>query len=139
MEYQIVSKYNTGDLYNLINNLIKNGWEPIGGITVIQFRNELVFYQAMIRKEKKKRKSITFKPPTFDEVFTYCNQRKNSVNPKQWTNHYTAKNWMIGKNKMKDWKAAVRTWENSGLNNGKEPPLSEDIGSQLENQKLPPL
>jgi len=52
-------------------------------------------------------------PPTLDEVKAYCQERKNQVDPEQWFDFYTAKNWYIGKNKMKDWKAAVRTWERS--------------------------
>lgn len=54
-----------------------------------------------------------FTPPTLEEVAAYCQERNNGVDPEKWTNHYAAKGWMIGKNKMKDWKAAVRTWERS--------------------------
>ena len=50
-------------------------------------------------------------PPTIKEVTEYCNERNNGVNVNKWHSHYEAKGWMIGKNKMKDWKAAVRTWE----------------------------
>ena len=64
------------------------------------------------KKETKKR----FIPPTFEEVLSYCNERGNNVDPQKWIDHYTSKGWMIGKNKMKDWKAAVRTWENNQLN-----------------------
>lgn len=53
-----------------------------------------------------------FTPPTIEEVAAYCQERKNGVSPEAFINHYTSKGWMIGKNKMKDWKAAVRTWEN---------------------------
>jgi len=52
-----------------------------------------------------------FAPPTLPEVEAYCAERKNSVDPERFINFYTAKGWMVGKNKMKDWKAAVRTWE----------------------------
>ncbi len=52
-----------------------------------------------------------FIPPLIDEIKDYCNSRKNSVDPQKWHDWYSAKGWMIGKNKMKDWKAAVRTWE----------------------------
>lgn len=52
-----------------------------------------------------------FKPPTVEEVKEYCLERNNDVDSERWINHYTAKGWMIGKNKMKDWKSAVRTWE----------------------------
>lgn len=52
-----------------------------------------------------------FTPPTFEEVEAYCKKRDRGVNPSRWYDFYTAKDWMIGRNKMKDWKAAVRTWE----------------------------
>lgn len=67
-------------------------------------------------KEKYKEKG-TFVPPTLDQITKYCKERKNSVDPQRWLDHYTANGWMIGKNKMKDWKAAVRTWEQRGDNN----------------------
>jgi hypothetical protein len=53
----------------------------------------------------------SFPQPSLDDVSKYCQERKNSVDPQMFIDFYTAKNWMIGKNKMKDWKAAVRTWE----------------------------
>lgn len=52
-----------------------------------------------------------FKPPTVEEVRAYCQERKNSINPEAFVAHYTSNGWMVGKNKMKDWKAAVRSWE----------------------------
>ena len=52
-----------------------------------------------------------FTPPSVEEVKAYCNERKNSVDPESFVDFYSSKGWMIGKNKMKDWKAAVRTWE----------------------------
>jgi hypothetical protein len=60
---------------------------------------------------KKSNRGKKFIPPTIEEVTAYCLERKNGVNPKKWWNHYKAKGWMIGKNKMKDWRAAVVTWE----------------------------
>jgi uncharacterized protein YdaU (DUF1376 family) len=65
-------------------------------------------------KEIKEKESITlsaFSAPTTDQVIDYCNERKNGVDPIRFVDFYTAKGWMVGKNKMKDWKAAVRTWE----------------------------
>lgn len=56
-------------------------------------------------------KSKRFTPPTLTEVTDYCNERHNKVSPQQFIDFYESKGWMIGKNKMKDWKAAVRTWE----------------------------
>ena len=52
-----------------------------------------------------------FIPPTLEEVAAYCRERGNNVDPQEFIDFYESKGWMIGKNKMKDWKAAVRTWE----------------------------
>jgi len=49
--------------------------------------------------------------PTIEEVIAYCKERNKGVDPNKWHNFYTAKGWFIGKNKMKDWRAAVRSWE----------------------------
>ena len=62
-------------------------------------------------KENTKRK--VFSTPTLDDVRAYCLERNNKVDPQQFVDFYESKGWMIGKNKMKDWKAAVRTWERS--------------------------
>jgi hypothetical protein len=59
------------------------------------------------------KKSTRFIPPTLDEVAAYCKERKNRVDAGRFVDFYTAKGWMVGKNKMKDWKSAVRTWERS--------------------------
>lgn len=61
-----------------------------------------------------------FIPPTVEEVTEYCNARNNSISPQLFVDHYTSTGWRIGKNGMKDWKAAVRTWEgreNDGKHN----------------------
>ena len=52
-----------------------------------------------------------FTPPTIEQVSDYCAERANSIDPQRFVDFYTARGWMIGKNKMKDWKAAIRTWE----------------------------
>ena len=56
-------------------------------------------------------KRTVFKPPSVDEVRAYCCERMNNVNAEAFVDFYESKGWMVGKNKMKDWKAAVRTWE----------------------------
>ena len=52
-----------------------------------------------------------FTPPTVEEVTAYCKERGNKVDAEQFIAFYTSKGWMVGKNKMKDWKACIRTWE----------------------------
>ena len=56
-------------------------------------------------------KEKRFAPPSLDEVTQYCNERENGIDPQRFIDFYESKGWMIGKNKMKDWKAAVRSWE----------------------------
>lgn len=85
-------------------------------------------------KESKENKNIKdtdvskkFMPPSVDEVKAYCNERNNGINAEQFVNFYESKGWMVGKNKMKNWKAAVGTWEQKrkadgkGINNEPEP------------------
>lgn len=55
-----------------------------------------------------------FIPPDVPEVKAYCMERGNDVDPERFVNFYEAKGWMVGKNKMKDWRAAVRNWERNG-------------------------
>lgn len=56
-------------------------------------------------------KNSRFLPPTVDEVKAYCEERGNGVDAERFVNFYTSNGWMVGRNKMKDWKASVRTWE----------------------------
>ena len=64
-----------------------------------------------IDKERVKKESRNFVPPTLQEVKAYCQERNNGINPEQFIDFYESKGWFVGKNKMKDWKAAVRNWE----------------------------
>ena len=57
-------------------------------------------------------KSKKFKIPTLEEVQEYTNTRPYQIDAQRFIDFYTSNGWMVGKNKMKDWKAAVRTWEN---------------------------
>jgi hypothetical protein len=63
--------------------------------------------------DKTKNKRTLFIPPTVEEVSAYCQERHNIVNASVFVDFYASKNWMVGKNKMKDWKASVRTWEHN--------------------------
>lgn len=55
--------------------------------------------------------SKRFTKPTLEEVRAYCQERKNCVNAEKFVDYYDSNGWKVGKNPMKDWKAAVRTWE----------------------------
>lgn len=51
------------------------------------------------------------KKPTVEEIKAYCKERKNNIDAEQFFDYYTSNGWMVGKVKMKDWQAAIRTWE----------------------------
>lgn len=74
--------------------------------------------------EKPKRKR--FVPPTVDEVRAYCIERKNKVDAQRFIDYYTANGWRVGKNKMQDWKAAVRTWERNGYSDNQTQKVGEN-------------
>lgn len=79
-----------------------------------------------------------FIPPTVDEVRIYCTERKNKISPQKFIDHYEAVNWMRGKNKIKNWKAAVRTWEQNGIESQVEDKIffdedkAKDVVSAIE-------
>lgn len=60
-----------------------------------------------------KPKTTRFAPPTLEQVKEYCLERQNNVDPEKFIDFYESKGWVVGKTKMKSWKASVRTWEKS--------------------------
>ena len=47
------------------------------------------------------------------DVSDYCTLNGYGIDPESFVDFYASKGWMVGKNKMKDWKASVRTWVRS--------------------------
>lgn len=72
---------------------------------------------------KKSPPARPFIPPVLEEVRLYCRQRNNNVDAQAFIDFYESKGWLVGRTKMKDWKAAVRTWERYSF--GKEQPPTE--------------
>ncbi len=64
-----------------------------------------------VRLDKDIKKSTRFAPPSVTEVNAYINEKGYQVDADAFVNFYVSNGWMVGKNKMKDWKAAIRTWE----------------------------
>lgn len=86
-----------------------------------------------VRAERAPPEKKKFQPPSSEEVATYCAERKNSVDPQVWHGYYEANGWKVGRNPMKDWRAAVRYWESNG-----QKPRSQgdyDIHRELEKAK----
>lgn len=83
-------------------------------------------------KEKREKTSASFMKPTLEEVIAYCVERKNNINPNVWIDHYIGNGWMVGKTKMQNWKAVIRTWE--ARDNGSQG-SSSDIGKVQTGEK----
>ena len=60
---------------------------------------------------KYKAKAKRFVKPNVEDIIDYCNERNNYVDAQKFYDYYSSNGWKVGKNPMKDWKAAVRTWE----------------------------
>jgi len=93
-------------------------------------------------KEEKKEKRKRFTPPTVDEVRAYCEERHNNIDAERFINYYETNGWVQGKGKpIKDWKAAVRTWEQNNFNSAKETqksveiPVPDYMRQQIEDMK----
>jgi hypothetical protein len=70
-----------------------------------------------VRPENLKKEPKTFVRPTLEQVTEYCQERGKGVDPQQWMDYYTSNGFKIGgRGAMKDWKAAVRTWERNRIN-----------------------
>lgn len=110
--------------------------KPYGSIcphTVPYGTEEDVEEESIFSKENIERvadkppKRSRFTPPSTDEVRAYCKERKNGVDPALFVDFYTARGWRVGKGKMKDWRAAVRTWERRSAADTQSPPPSTPL------------
>jgi hypothetical protein len=64
-----------------------------------------------------RKRAPVFEKPTTNEVAAYCTERGNNVDPVAFVDYYESVNWHVGKKRMSDWKAAVRTWEKRNAEN----------------------
>lgn len=74
-----------------------------------------------VPKQEEQKKRTYFKPPTVEEVAAYVKEKGYSVDAEKFVSFYDSKGWMIGKNKMQKWRAAVATWQRkqSGYSGGR--------------------
>jgi hypothetical protein len=79
-----------------------------------------------------------FSKPSIEDITKYCRERSNKVNPQKFYDFYESKGWMVGRNKMKDWKASVRTWEKEDENTPDwfDKDIKEDKASPKEQAKM---
>jgi hypothetical protein len=78
----------------------------------------------------------SFKKPHVFDIKNYCLERKNNIDPEAFYDFYESKGWKIGKNKMKDWKAAVRTWETRSYKKQKMSKLDAQLSQYEQAKKL---
>ena len=76
-----------------------------------------------------------FKKPSLEEVKEYCLERNNGIDAEQFIDFYESKGWLVGKTKMKDWKACIRTWERNHKPT-KEEIIPEWFDKETENEEL---
>ena len=69
----------------------------------------------------KKHKGARDPKPTPEELAAYCLARGGKVDPQAWWDHYSANGWRVGRNPMRDWRAAVRTWERRDFGETRRP------------------
>jgi len=100
--------------------------------TEIEIEKDIDKEKDIEKSKSEKSKAKRFTPPTLEEVTAYCIERNNSVDAQHFIDYYTSNGWLVGKNKMKDWKAAVRTWERNGFNSGSNKPLKQTKAQELD-------
>ena len=111
-------------IYNLDTICIQDGYTGKDSI-------ELGKYSIEYKEDTKKIKK--FVKPTIEEIEEYCESRNNGINANAFYDFYESKDWMVGKNKMKDWKACIRTWEQRQPRKEEQP---EWFNKNLKNEQL---
>lgn len=86
-------------------------------------------------KENTKEKSARFTPPTVEEVKAYASEHGFKIDAERFVDFYASKGWMVGKTKMKDWKAAVRNWAR-GKTEGRHFSTERDYDREAYNKQF---
>lgn len=105
--------------YTLVANRLPDGCQTVAVCLPQDRLGKDSVGKDRLDKDKPPSGVCRFAPPTIEEVTEYCKERGNKVDPQKFVDFYTMKGWMVGKNKMKDWRAAVRTWERSEPKQGR--------------------
>ena len=109
---KLLDKY---DVYNI---------EGISPVDVAGFEGEI----------KNPVKVKRFKKPSLEELELYCTERQNKVDIQKFFDFYESNGWKVGRNAMKDWKAAVRNWEKNNYETA-QPKKGSKVESQLTSWK----
>jgi hypothetical protein len=134
IESEIIYKEGTKEILNRYLKIIKGGYLrnlKEGYLRKVKDNNTSINNTSINIKENIKRK--VFIKPTIEEIQEYCSERKNGINANAFYDFYESKDWMVGKNKMKDWKACIRTWESR---NKKEGIVPSWLGKEIKKEEL---
>ena len=101
-----------------IRNKILKSEEDNLSLSNIEVQEQVQVQDKLSQEKVKKRESSAFRAPSVDEVRAYCSERGNDVDPEHFVAYYQSNGWKVGRNPMKDWKAAVRSWEKRDLERG---------------------
>ena len=85
-------------------------------------------------------KSVSFTPPTLEQIEEYCRERNNNIDAQRFLDHYESIGWKVGKNQapMQSWKATIRTWEKYQQNDHSQkdvPHMDDAIAAFLRNSE----
>jgi len=114
---------NDSNIYTINKNV--STWKVVNTVRLVQRntkpsltdKQNLVYTGRHTKERQKKERNIYIQkefniiPPSLDMVKAYCLERNNGIDAERFINFYESKNWMIGKNKMKNWHSAIGTWE----------------------------
>lgn len=107
---------------------------------ILDIRDKRIDNRDKIEEEKvsydtqKKKTHKTFVKPTLEEVEAYCKERNNGIDAQHFIDFYESKDWFIGKNKMKDWRACIRTWERHNANASKNRPTASPDSDEAQRE-----
>ncbi len=79
--------------------------------TPTENNNPIILFNDKDIPTKETSKERRFVKPTLEQVKAYCEERGNNIDPQHFIDYYESNGWMVGRTHMKDWKAAIRTWE----------------------------
>lgn len=115
--------------YKIDNTYYKNDNGVLSKLEGGYYKNDndrYTYIDKQLDNKKEINKEKRFIKPTIEEIQQYCDERNNGINANAFYDFYESKNWYVGKNKMKDWEACVRTWEQRNKT-AKQKDTAEDI------------
>ena len=114
-------------VYTLDEEQMVANWLPDGCHSIVENSIEKNSKEKSSKEKGSPQKRFT--PPSLEEVQAYCSERGNGIDAQAFIDFYASKGWLVGKTKMSDWKAAVRTWESRNRKQGKPTYSTTDYGN----------